>query len=330
MGRNNTCVIYDSDENYAKRLMTVINDDNDIPYNAQVFTRENELVRYLEEKSADVLMICEDAYEYGVTKSGGKTVVLCEDEDDARQINSRNEDEVVGICKYQPSYQLLQTVMKCEKQGRAKNGIEARIIGVCGFNSTSRIVLSLGIAKLLSERHSVLFISFESYPCLKNILRGEESEDLSDALYIFRQNHSQFHKNITKAICHFDRLDYIPEAACAEDVEGIKTEELIVFLHSLGRELGYSYVIADIGDAIHNLWEILAGCDSVYVSQDKSYFNMCRTKNFEKYLLEQGMSNIVDSLKRIEIDVQPESISSNLWEQLAYTQFYEVLLQYFE
>ena len=38
MGRNNICVIYDSDENYAKRLMSVINDDNDIPYNAQVFT----------------------------------------------------------------------------------------------------------------------------------------------------------------------------------------------------------------------------------------------------------------------------------------------------
>ena len=35
MGRNSICVIYDSDENYAKRLMSVINDDNDIPYNAQ-------------------------------------------------------------------------------------------------------------------------------------------------------------------------------------------------------------------------------------------------------------------------------------------------------
>ena len=39
MGRNSICVIYDSDENYAKRLMSVINDDNDIPYNAQVFTQ---------------------------------------------------------------------------------------------------------------------------------------------------------------------------------------------------------------------------------------------------------------------------------------------------
>lgn len=54
MGRNNICVIYDSDENYAKRLMSVINDDNDIPYNAQVFTKEHELDKYLQEKEADM------------------------------------------------------------------------------------------------------------------------------------------------------------------------------------------------------------------------------------------------------------------------------------
>lgn len=59
MGRNSICVIYDSDENYAKRLMSVINDDNDIPYNAQVFTQEQELDKYLQEKKADMLMICE-------------------------------------------------------------------------------------------------------------------------------------------------------------------------------------------------------------------------------------------------------------------------------
>ena len=50
MGRNNICVIYDSDENYAKRLMSVINDDNDIPYNAQVFTKEHELISICRKK----------------------------------------------------------------------------------------------------------------------------------------------------------------------------------------------------------------------------------------------------------------------------------------
>ena len=122
MGRNNICVIYDSDENYAKRLMSVINDDNDIPYNAQVFTKEHELDKYLQEKEADMLMICEGAYGYNAYRTGNKTVVLCEEEREADEINSREEKGLVGICKYQPSYQLLQSVMRYEKKDRVQKG----------------------------------------------------------------------------------------------------------------------------------------------------------------------------------------------------------------
>ena len=116
MGKNNICVIYDSDENYAKRLMSIINDDNEIPYNAQVFTKEKELDSYLHEKKADVLMISEEAYAYDAGRTGSKTVVLCEEEDDAQEINSREKEELIGVCKYQPSYQLLHTVMRYEER----------------------------------------------------------------------------------------------------------------------------------------------------------------------------------------------------------------------
>ena len=83
MGRNNICVIYDSDENYAKRLMSVINDDNDIPYNAQVFTKEHELDKYLQEKEADMLMICEGAYGYNAYRTGKKWI--CDSQNDGKK-----------------------------------------------------------------------------------------------------------------------------------------------------------------------------------------------------------------------------------------------------
>lgn len=43
-------------------------------------TQEQELDKYLQEKKADMLMICEGAYEYDATRTGNKTVVLCEEE----------------------------------------------------------------------------------------------------------------------------------------------------------------------------------------------------------------------------------------------------------
>ena len=226
MGKNNICVIYDSDENYAKRLMSIINDDNEIPYNAQVFTKEKELDSYLHEKKADVLMISEEAYAYDAGRTGSKTVVLCEEDDDAQEINSREKEELIGVCKYQPSYQLLHTVMRYDRKDIIKRSGMLKVIGVYGFNNTKRILLSLALARVLSESGNTLFISFEVFSCLGNILKSESTENLSDALYAFRQNHNQFHKNIVNAINHCDRLDYIPEADCAEDIADIKPEEI--------------------------------------------------------------------------------------------------------
>lgn len=51
MGRNNICVIYDSDENYAKRLMSVINDDNDIPIMHRFLLRNMNLISICRKRS---------------------------------------------------------------------------------------------------------------------------------------------------------------------------------------------------------------------------------------------------------------------------------------
>lgn len=269
MGRNNICVIYDSDENYAKRLMSVINDDNDIPYNAQVFTKEHELDKYLQEKEADMLMICEGAYGYNAYRTGNKTVVLCEEEREADEINSREEKGLVGICKYQPSYQLLQSVMRYEKKDRVQKRGSLKVTGVYGFNNTARMMLSLAVARLMSEHGNTLFINFETFYGFKGILKGEENENLSDALYAFRQNHNQFHKNIVNAISHYERLDYIPDASCAEDIDDIKPEEMGTFIQAIGRELGYSNIVIDIGDGMEDVKSICVNIsEMVRIAED--------------------------------------------------------------
>lgn len=325
MGKNNICVIYDSDESYAKRLMSVINDDNDIPYNAQVFTKENDLDRYLKEKKADMLMISEEAYEYDSDRVGSKTVVLCEEDEDADEINTRKGEDLVGVCKYQPSYQILQSVMKYEKKEKALRSGRLKVIGVYGFNSGKRIVLSLAIARILSESAAALFVSFESFSCVDNILKCDNNENLSDALYTFRQNHNQFHKNIANSISHYDRLDYIPEADCAEDVSDIKSQEIGTFIQAIGRELGYSYIVIDIGDCIRMPWAVLECCDEYYITCGENSIENSRIRNFEKYMIEQGMDNISEKLNKVSVNVQPDIPVEDIWGKLPFSEYYENL-----
>ena len=74
VGKGNVCVIYDSDERYAKRLMGIINDSKDIPYKARIFTRKEEFNKYIVDNDTDVLMVNEECYTYEVQKKA--TVML--------------------------------------------------------------------------------------------------------------------------------------------------------------------------------------------------------------------------------------------------------------
>ena len=330
MGRNSICVIYDSDENYAKRLMSVINDDNDIPYNAQVFTQEQELDKYLQEKKADMLMICEGAYEYDATRTGNKTVVLCEEEQDADEINSKEERGLVGICKYQPSYQLLQSVMRYEKRENNRRRGSLKVVGVYGFNNTSRIVLSLAVAKQLSEKCNTLFVNFETFGGFKGILKGEEEQNLSDALYAFRRNHNQFHKNIVNAISHYDRLDYIPDTSCADDIDDIKAEELGTFVQGIGRELGYSYIVVDIGDGLRMPWNMMDCFDEIYMCDGDNYLEKSKVRNFENMVMERGMNNVVSAFKKIAVKIEDNILNPDMWNRLPFCSFYDELCSLIE
>lgn len=333
--RNNVCVIYDEDEHYAKKLMGIINDDNDIPYNAQVFTEKKDLSRFLEDANADMLMICEDAYDYEKTKSDGKVVVLCEEEEDAVRYNSQKDENVVGVCKYQPSFQILQSVMKQEKRPKEWDNNRFKIIGVYGHNNSTRIALTLGILKKLSNTHRTLFISFEEYSRYERIFNEEHNEydkdmfakkeDLSDAFYIFRQNNNQFHKNINNAINHIERLDYIDSAYCAEDISELKPKEIIDFIRAIGLEMTYSYIVLGIGTGIKHPWEVLGCCEEIYIPEGNDYLEECQLNNMKKYLLDRGKEALVDNIKIIRVKNNREYMNKDIWKRIAYADFYEMI-----
>lgn len=322
MGRNNICVIYDSDENYAKRLMKIINDDVCLPYNAQVFTKKEELKQYLSNGQADMLMINEEAYEYGSILSNERTVVLCEDEDEANQINDANMESVVGVCKYQPSYQILQSVMHYEKKERT-DSFRVKIVGVYGVNNTDRTLLSLGIARFLSNKRQTLLITLEEFSPINSILKCNNGDTLSDAFYTYKQNHMQFHKNMENVVLHIDRLDYIPGVICADDISEMDTDVVRDMIGSMGRELGYYYVVVDIGSGVRKSWDFLGCCDAVYMPEGNNFMEKLRTKSLEQYFLQRGMENIYDSIEKISVVYDEKQYKDDIWQNIEYSDMYE-------
>ena len=301
MAKDNICVIYDDDESYAKRLMGIINDSKDIPYRAKVFTKEEEFNRYILANKTDVLMVNEEQYTYGINHEDIKTddnsvIVLCEDEKEAGIINDKKEKGLIGVCKYQPAYQLLGSITRQRPDRTQRVEDITRYIGVYGFNSTLRVTLAMVIAAAYSKKGRTLFINLDEFSGIEHIMMSDGCSNLSDVFYMFKQAGEHFTQQIRECIKANELFDYIPAVVCADDISYVNDRLISGLLDELAHNLKYDYIVVNISEGINKPWSIMGRCSNVYISDSGDYIENCRFNNLKRYFIESGKEAIVDRM----------------------------------
>ena len=326
MAKDNICVIYDDDESYAKRLMGIINDSKDIPYRAKVFTKEEEFNRYILANKTDVLMVNEEQYTYGINHEDIKTddnsvIVLCEDEKEAEIINDKKEKGLIGVCKYQPAYQLLGSITRQRSDRTQRVEDITRYIGVYGFNSTLRVTLAMVIAAAYSKKGRTLFINLDEFSGIEHIMMSDGCSNLSDVFYMFKQAGEHFTQQIRECIKANELFDYIPSVVCADDISYVNDRLISGLLDELAHNLKYDYIVVNISEGINKPWSIMGRCSNVYISDSGDYIENCRFNNLKRYFIESGKEAIVDRMMRINLKIK-DTMDEGFLKRIMYTDAY--------
>ena len=326
MAKDNICVIYDDDESYAKRLMGIINDSKDIPYRAKVFTKEEEFNRYILANKTDVLMVNEEQYTYGINHEDIKTddnsvIVLCEDEKEAGIINDKKEKGLIGVCKYQPAYQLLGSITRQRPDRTQRVEDITRYIGVYGFNSTLRVTLAMVIAAAYSKKGRTLFINLDEFSGIEHIMMSDGCSNLSDVFYMFKQAGEHFTQQIRECIKANELFDYIPDVVCADDISYVNDRLISGLLDELAHNLKYDYIVVNISEGINKPWSIMGRCSNVYISDSGDYIENCRFNNLKRYFIESGKEAIVDRMMRINLKMK-DTMDEGFLKRIMYTDAY--------
>lgn len=326
MAKDNICVIYDDDESYAKRLMGIINDSKDIPYRAKVFTKEEEFNRYILANKTDVLMVNEEQYTYGINHEDIKTddnsvIVLCEDEKEAGIINDKKEKGLIGVCKYQPAYQLLGSITRQRPDRTQRVEDITRHIGVYGFNSTLRVTLAMVIAAAYSKKGRTLFINLDEFSGIEHIMMSDGCSNLSDVFYMFKQAGEHFTQQIRECIKANELFDYIPAVVCADDISYVNDRLISGLLDELAHNLKYDYIVVNISEGINKPWSIMGRCSNVYISDSGDYIENCRFNNLKRYFIESGKEAIVDRMMRINLKMK-DTMDEGFLKRIMYTDAY--------
>lgn len=316
------CVIYDSDEQYGKRLMSTFSHKKSLPFGIQLFTREEELSAYLDKNIPDLMVVSESCctYEWG-RKCDGRVLVLTEEEGKLSKTVKARFKEVKSVYKYQSTDTILREVIRYTGQQEEEN-CDIELVGVFSpAQEPLRTNFALSLAKVLSESQKTLYVNLEEFSGLEEVLPECGGENFSDVMYYFRQAGGKITEQMKAVIGTSAGVDYIPPVQYAQDLSFLETAQIADFISSLAEECGYKKVILEISSAVREQWKLILKCSKVYMPVKEDYLSQKKIMGFEKYLLLSGMEYLWNHIEKISLPqknngMQKEYLSSKEGEEM--------------
>lgn len=295
-----TMVLCDTEEEYAQLMTEFLRKHKDLPWNLHTYTDVQELLR--EEPEAALLVVAESAYSEDMKKlSPQKLVVL-------------NESGVMrweGLCyvdKYQQAEEVLKYLLEIYMEiadaplPRLSKGCRTVFIGnYSPVRRSMQTSLTLTLSQLLAREHSTLYLNFEQYAGLAELVPDIQTCDLADLLYFLGADKEKFRLRLRSMLKHIGSLDYIPPMKSGQNLLTVTAGEWLELLKKL-EELGeYEYVILDLSESMQGLFQILRQCRQVFTVTREDRIAQSKLLQYEQLLSLCEYGDVLDKTKRLSL-----------------------------
>lgn len=273
----------DPEADYAGHLSAFLRRDREFPWEVAVYTG----IRELAESGAveiDLLLVAESVYVPELPVEANVTVLLNES-GLVRWPSLKNVD------KYQPAEAVLKALLEIYMEReenfypRLDPAAGTRIIGMYSpVRRCLQTTFALTYGQLLAEKYRTLYLNFEHYAGIPELLPGEKGKDLSALLYYMKADEDRFLLQMKLLLQKKGELDYVAPAYMGQNLIYITAAEWQQLL-GLIRESGeYDYIILDLSESMQGLMEILRKCCRVYTLVKEDAVAKCKIEQYEQIL----------------------------------------------
>lgn len=290
--KEKVCCILDPDENYAVRLTDYINERGALPYQALAFT------------SAKALEDCRDKYEIKLLLAGGEEAVdTVSSEAYIRLVEDNENIEANEVYRYQSADRIIKDIIS-HISGFSRKRSDNRKTKILSVYSPAtkcfKTTLSLGIAAEAARVGRTLFISFEQFAGLGNLLSGARG-GLSDALYYYKIGKEAASGKILSCTDSVMGFDFLAPALCGDDIAGQNDEETVDFIYTLAEHGDYAYIVADAGCVFNRPQKLLEVSGKIIIPEPLDHMGRKKVSEFENYLLLSGRNEIEQNIFKIKV-----------------------------
>ncbi len=294
--------VYDVDAGYAQRFAEVVNRKEKTPFTVVPFTSAELLREYAGKHRIEILLVSASVPKEQIERIGAGAVVTLSD----GEMVSSPEEEYPTVYKYQSADSLIREVMakycdRSEEEIYVMLGRRAKVLGVYSpVGRCSKTSLALILGQQLAREGKTLYVSFEEFSGLEQLIGGESGSDLSDVLYFLRQG-SLDAVRLRSLTGVWKDMDYIAPVRYPEDLEQLSGEEAADLIGKLASESGYEYVIADVGRPGRNLVPVLDCCDVIYMPVKEDEVSAAKLREFFDYLKTAGREDLEERIRRLRL-----------------------------
>lgn len=302
--------VCDMEESYAFRMAEYLLEKVRLPYAVHLFTGVEELERFADREEIAVLLIAESAWrllkEEYIRKQVAQLFILQESEE---QVPA----DLCCISKYQSPEKVVQAILERIVEGDGWKGcfetsdVTARMIGI--YSPIKRCLqtsFALTLGQLLAKEHKTLYLNFEMYSGLGEILRREYQMDMMDVVYYFQSAREKLALRLPTIIQNAGGLDYIPPMQYALGIKEVPGEQWLSLCRDIAAIGEYEYLILDLDDGMEGLFELLKSCHRIYTITREDPFAVAKLRQYEQLLLANELSEIADKTVKCRFPIFKE------------------------
>lgn len=308
--REKIMAVCDTEEGYAFRMAEYLLEKVKLPYTVHLFTAVEELERFAGREEIEVLLIAESAWkllkEEYVRKQVAQLFILQESE-------TQTAADLCCISKHQSPEKVVQAILEGLAEGDGWKGcfvtsdVAAKMIGI--YSPIKRCLqtsFALTLGQLLAKEHKTLYLNFEMYSGLGEILRREYQTDMMDVVYYFQSARDKLALRLPSIIQSAGGLDYIPPMQYALGIREVPGEQWLTLCQDIATIGEYEYLILDLDDGMEGLFELLKNCHRIYTITREDPFAQAKLRQYEQMLLANELDEIADKTVKCRFPIFKE------------------------
>lgn len=292
----------DTEEEYARLMTEFLKRHRDLPWELHTYTSVEELLAREQYCPVAMLVVSESAYTEEMQKlQPGRTVVLNES-------GVLRWKDLPCVDKYQQAEEVLRYLLAVYMEiadmqlpRLKKNGSVVFIGNYSPVRRSMQTSFALTMSLLLAQKHRTLYLNFEHYAGIAELLPDAQTFDLADLLYFLNSEQDKFRLRMQTMLRHKGNLDYIPPMKSGQNLLTVTPGEWMSLLQKIQESGEYEYVILDLSESMQGLFDILRLCSHIFTLTREDRIARSKLLQYEQILSLYEYEDLLDKTKRVSL-----------------------------